>query len=418
MTPRFPVWQAVPIAIAFRFLLVSALAQDWPEFRGPTGQGISVATNVPQHWSATSNIVWKSALPGEGWSSPVLVSGKIYLTTATTDGGNHSLRALCVDSENGSILWNVEVIQPDPGDTQQMHKKNGLASPTPIVRDGRIYVHFGHLGTAALDLTGKVLWRQTQLKYPPTHGNGGSPALVGDVLVFSCDGAQDPFLVGLDPRTGKVRWKTPRNTTASRKFSFSTPLAIEVEDATQIISPGSGFVAGYDPKDGREIWRARYGEGYSVITRPVFAHGLVFVSSSYDRPVLYAVKPAGAKGDVTDSHVAWTHPKGAPNTPSTIAVGAELYFVSDAGIATCVDARTGAVHWIERLGGGFSASPITAEGHIYFLNEEGIATVLKAGKTFEVLAKNDLGDRTLASPAATDNTLFIRSKTQLWRIGK
>jgi outer membrane protein assembly factor BamB len=214
-----------------------------------------------------------------------------------------------------------------------------------------------------------------------------------------------------------VRWKTPRNTTAARKFSFSTPLAIEVDGATQVISPGSGFVAGYDPKDGREIWRARYGEGYSVITRPVFAHGLVFVSSSYDRPVVHAVKPAGAKGDVTDSHVAWTHPKGAPNTPSTLAVGDELYFVSDAGIATCVDARTGKVHWTERLGGGFSASPIAVEGRIYFLNEEGVATVLTAGKTFEVLAKNELGERTLASPAVTDNTLFLRSKSHLWRIG-
>jgi outer membrane protein assembly factor BamB len=255
------------------------------------------------------------------------------------------------------------------------------------------------------------------LKYPPTHGNGGSPALVGDLLVFSCDGAEDPFVVALDSRTGKVRWKTPRHTTASRKFSFSTPLAIEVDGATQIISPGSGFVAGYDPVDGREIWRARYGEGYSVITRPVFAHGLIFVSSSYDRPVVHAVKPAGAKGDVTASHVAWTHPKGAPNTPSTLVVGDELYFVSDAGIATCVDARTGTVHWTERLGGGFSASPIAVEGRIYFLNEEGVATVLKAGKTFEVLAKNELGERTLASPAVTHNTLFLRSKAHLWRIG-
>lgn len=407
------------VALAWTELpLYSAMSGDWPEFRGPTGQGLASATNVPLHWNTTSNVVWKSALPGEGWSSPVLVNGRIYLTTAVADGGQTSLRALCVDASDGAILWNVEVFQPEPGATQQIHKKNGLASPTPIVRDGRIYVHFGHLGTAALDLTGKLLWRQTDLKYPPTHGNGGSPALVGDLLVFSCDGEKDPFVVGLDANTGTVRWKTPRNTTASKKFSFSTPLAVEVDGSTQIISPGSGFVAGYDPADGREIWRARYGEGYSVITRPVFAHGLVFVSSSYDRPVLHAVKPAGAKGDVTESHLAWTHPKGAPNTPSTLAVEDELYFVSDAGIATCVDARTGAVHWSERLGGGFSASPVSAEGRVYFQNEEGVGTVLKAGKTFEVLAKNELGERTLASPAVTDNTLFLRSKSHLWRIGK
>jgi outer membrane protein assembly factor BamB len=312
----------------------------------------------------------------------------------------------------------VAVLQPDPGDASAHHQKNGLASPTPVVRADRLYVHFGHLGTAALDLTGKVLWRQTDIKYPPRHGNGGSPALVGDLLVFSCDGEQDPFVVALDTANGKLRWKTLRHTTASKTFSFSTPLAVEVDGATQIILPGSGFVGGYDPKDGREIWRARYGEGYSVVGRPVFAHGLVFVSSSFDRPVLFAVKPAGAKGDVTESHVAWTHAKGVPNTPSMLVVGDELYFVSDAGIATCVDARTGTVHWSERLGGGFSASPVAADGRLYFQNEEGIGFVLKAGKTFDVLARNELGERTLASPALTDNALFLRSQSHLWRIGR
>ncbi len=170
--------------IAFRVVAICAVcfttqtwgAQDWPEFRGPTGQGLSTATNVPIHWSASSNVVWKTAIPGEGWSSPVLVNGRIYLTTAMTDGGPTSLRALCLDV-GGKVLWNVEVLQPDSGDAGTHHKKNGLASPTPIVRDDRLYVPFGHLGTAALDLDGKVLWRQTDLKYPPVHGNGGSPAL-------------------------------------------------------------------------------------------------------------------------------------------------------------------------------------------------------------------------------------------------
>lgn len=396
----------------------SGAAEDWPEFRGPTGQGTARATKVPIYWSATSNVVWKTAIPGGGWSSPVLANGRIYLTTATADGGQTSLRALCVEALSGKILWNVVVLQPDPGAASTHHPKNGLASPTPIVRGDRLYAHFGHLGTAALDFNGKVLWRQADLKYPPTHGNGGSPALVGDRLVFSCDGAQDPFVVALDAANGKVRWQTPRNTTAAKTFSFSTPLAVEVGGATQIILPGSGFVGGYDPHDGHEIWRARYGEGYSVVARPVFAHGLLFVSSSYDRPVLYAVKPAGARGDVTDSHVAWTHAKGVPNTPSMLAAGDELYFVSDAGIASCLDAQTGMVHWSERLGGGFSASPVMAEGRLYFLNEEGVGTVLKAGKAFDTLAKNELGERTLASPAVTDNALFLRSQSHLWRIGR
>ncbi|MEO6034592.1 MAG: PQQ-binding-like beta-propeller repeat protein, partial [Verrucomicrobiota bacterium] len=273
-----------------------------------------------------------------------------------------------------------------------------------------------HMGTAALDLTGKVIWRQTELKYPPTHGNGGSPILVADKLIFSCDGTKDPFVAALDSKTGAVLWKTPRNTTAAKTFSFSTPLAIEVDGAMQIISAGSGFVAGYDPKDGREIWRSGYGEGYSVVTRPVLAHGLIFVSSSYDRPVLYAIKPAGAHGDVTTNNVVWTHAKGVPNTPSPVIVGDDLYFISDAGIASCLDAKTGAVHWSERLGGNFSASPVAAEGRIYFQNEEGVGFVLKAGRIFELLSKNDLGERTLASAAMVNSALFLRSEFHLWRI--
>jgi outer membrane protein assembly factor BamB len=400
------------------FCTQASVAKDWPEFRGPSGQGHSPAKNVPLHWNAASNVVWKTAIPGEGWSSPVLVDGKIFLTTAVTDSTSASLRALCVNANDGRIQWNVEVFQPDPGAMQAMHQKNSLASPTPVVHDDRIYVHFGHLGTAALDVSGKILWRQTELKYSPMHGNGGSPALVGDQLVFSCDGETDPFLVALDAKTGKVRWKTSRNSTAARLFSFSTPLAIEVDGATQVVSPTSGFVAGYDPKDGREIWRVRYPEGFSIITRPVFAHGLLFISSSYMKPVLYAIKAAGAKGDVTGTHLVWKHEKGAPNTPSPLVVGDELYFVSDSGIATCLDARTGKLHWSERLGGGFSASPILAEGRLFFQNEAGVGTVLSAGKIFEVLAKNDLTARTLASPAVTDNTLFLRSQSHLWRIGQ
>ena len=393
-------------------------ALDWPEFRGPTGQGHSPAGRVPVSWSATENVAWQVPVPGAGWSSPVLVAGRLYLTTAVSAGdeANLSLRVLCLDATDGKVRWDTEVFTPArPG---SRHGKNGFASPTPIARDGRLYVHFGHLGTACLDLAGQVLWRQADLGYSPVHGNGGSPALVGDRLIFSCDGAENPFVVALDAKSGKKLWQTVRDTPAKRKFSFSTPLAIEVDGRSQVISPGSGAVCAYDPADGRELWRARYGEGYSVITRPVFGHGLLFVSSSYDRPVVYAVRPAGAQGDVTDSHVAWTHAKGAPNTPSTILVGEELYFVSDAGIATAVEAKTGKVHWSERLGGDFSASPVFADGRLYFQNETGIGYVVKPGQTFELLAKNDLGERTLASYAVDDGALFIRGEKHLFRIGK
>jgi outer membrane protein assembly factor BamB len=393
-------------------------ALDWPEFRGPTGQGHSPAGRVPVRWSATENVAWQVPVPGAGWSSPVLVAGRLYLTTAVSAGdeANLSLRVLCLDATDGKVRWDTEVFTPArPG---SRHGKNGFASPTPIARDGRLYVHFGHLGTACLDLAGQVLWRQADLGYSPVHGNGGSPALVGDRLFFSCDGAENPFVVALDAKSGKKLWQTVRDTPAKRKFSFSTPLAIEVDGRSQVISPGSGAVCAYDPADGRELWRARYGEGYSVITRPVFGHGLLFVSSSYDRPVVYAVRPAGAQGDVTDSHVAWTHAKGAPNTPSTILVGDELYFVSDAGIATAVEAKTGKVRWSERLGGDFSASPVFADGRLYFQNETGTGYVVKPGQTYELLAKNDLGERTLASYAVDDGALFIRGEKHLFRIGK
>lgn len=394
-------------------------AQEWPQFRGPGGQGMSLATNVPVRWSATNNIAWSVEVPGGGWSSPVLAGGRVYLTSAVPESGSGdvSLRVLCFDATDGKTLWNVEVLRPDPASAKAMHQKNSQASPTPIVKDGRIYVHFGHMGTAALDLAGKVVWEETEIKYKPVHGNGGSPALVGDKLVFSCDGASDPFVAALDAATGKVAWKTPRNTPAQRPFSFSTPLAIEVGGATQVICPGSGLVGAYDPKTGKELWRARYGEGYSVVPRPVFAHGLLFVSSAFDRPEVFAVKPEGAQGDVTDTHVAWSLKKGAPNTPSMLVVGEELYFVSDGGIASCVDAKTGTVHWSERLGGDFSASPVFAEGRLYFQNEAGVGFVLKAGKTFELLAKNELGERSLASCAVADGTLFIRTKSRLWRVG-
>jgi outer membrane protein assembly factor BamB len=414
MKNRFVLFAGILSASAATSL---ASALEWPEFRGPGMQGISAATNVPTKWSSTENVAWKTPSHA-GWSSPVVSAGKIYLTGSTNLNGGVSLRVMAYDLATGKNLWDVEAIHGDAGTAGTKHQKNGVASPTPIIRDGKIYAHFGHLGTAALDLTGKVLWRQTEIKYPPVHGNGGSPALVGDRLIFSCDGGSDPFLAALNAKTGAIEWKTPRNTRASKPFSFATPLVIQNDGADQLISPCSGFVGGYDPKTGRELWRVRYGEGYSVIARPVFAHGLLFVSSSYDRPSIYAVNPKGATGDSTEKAIAWSQAKGAPNTPSLLAVGDELYSVSDAGIATCWDAKTGETHWAERLGGGMSASPTLVESRVYFQNEEGIGYVVKASKTFELLAKNDLNERTLATPAPIDNALLIRSANFLWKIAQ
>jgi outer membrane protein assembly factor BamB len=391
-----------------------ASANDWPQFRGPDGQGHAEASRLPLMWSPNKNVVWRQEIPGAGWSSPILQSDRVYLTSAVrpSEGGQLSLRALCLDTHTGKTIWNTEVFSVASGPA---HQKNSHASPTPITDGARLYVHFGPYGTAALSLEGKVLWRNNELKYPPVHGNGGSPILVENALIFSCDGQSDPFIAALDPATGQQIWRTPRSTEPKKKFSFSTPLAITVNGQTQVISPTSGGVIAYSPRDGKEIWRVRYPEGYSVVPRPVFGHGLVYVSSAFDRPVMYAIRPDG-KGDVTDTHIAWSINKGAPNTPSPLLVGDEIYFISDAGVMTCADARTGEVHWQERVGGNYSASPVFARGRIFVQSEEGVGTVLKAGKAFEVLARNDLKERTLASYALDDADIYIRTAQHLFRI--
>ncbi len=240
----------------FSFISILAICQwngiaadFWPEFRGPTAQGVSTATNVPVNWSATSNVAWKVAIPGKGWSSPVLANGRVYLTTACEVAGNPgiSLRVICLNAANGQIIWDVEAIQPNPSDLKPGHIKNSLASPTPIIHDTSLFVHFGHMGTACLNLNGKVLWRQQGVKYAPLHGNGGSPVLVDSELVFNCDGLDNPFVTALDAKTGNVKWKTPRDTSAKKKFSFATPLVVGHGASKQVISAGSGFVAGYAP---------------------------------------------------------------------------------------------------------------------------------------------------------------------------
>jgi outer membrane protein assembly factor BamB len=282
-----------------------------------------------------------------------------------------------------------------------------------LVHGNRLYVHFGRLGTACLDLTGNVVWRNTSVDYVPVHGGGGSPILADNLLVFSCDGADKAFIVALDVKSGDLAWRTDRSVPAERRFSFTTPLLIEVNGQKQIISPASDAVYAYEPSTGLEIWHVRY-RGYSVIPRPVYGHGLVFLSTGFDSPSVLAIRPDG-QGDVTDTHVAWTLKRGAPNTPSLVLVGDELYMVSDGGFASCVDARTGKVHWYERIGGNHSASPIVADGKLYCQSEEGVGIVVKASKEFQQLAKNALNERTLASVAAIDGGLLIRTENNLYR---
>jgi outer membrane protein assembly factor BamB len=280
----------------------------------------------------------------------------------------------------------------------------------------RIYVHFGHQGIACLNTQGEIVWKNNEVKYAPVHGNGGSPALVDGLLIYSCDGAKDPFVVALDAQTGKVQWKFQRPGDPPKKFSFCTPLVIEVAGKQQVIIPGSGIVNALDPQTGAEIWSVKHG-GYSVIPRPVYGHGLVYFSTSYDSPVVLAVRPDG-HGDVTETHVAWEAKKGAPHTPSLLLVGDELYMLADKGILTCLDAKTGDQHWQERIGGNYSSSPIYADGKIYIQSEAGQGMVFRAGKTFEKLAENGFGERSLASYAIGDGAIFIRTAENLYRVEK
>jgi outer membrane protein assembly factor BamB len=410
--------RTLPLAVCAAVLLgLPAGAADWPEFRGPTGQGLAADASLPAEWGPTKNVVWKQDVPGKGWSSPVVVAGRVYLTTAVPLGDgkkpDQSLRALCLDAKDGKVIWNEEMFKEDGSKAPNIHGKNSHASPTPLADGKRLYVHFGHMGTACLDLDGKVLWKNNSIKYAPVHGNGGTPILADKALIFSCDGGDKQFIVALDRDDGHLLWKTDRNTKPTKGFSFSTPLLITVDGRKEVISPASDMVAGYDPATGQEIWRVRY-TGYSVIPRPVYGHGLVFLSTSYDQPTLLAIRPDGT-GDVTQTHVAWKLGKGAPNTPSPLLVGDELYVVSDHGIATCLDAETGKVHWQERIGGDYSASPLYANGKVYFQSEDGVGVVVKAGKTFEQVGKYPLGERTLASYAVADGGLFIRTEKHLYR---
>ena len=421
---------AVAVLLGSPLSLLTA-AVDWPQFRGSQADGQADWCEAPLRWTTAEGIRWSVEIPGRGWSSPVHRDGRIYVTTAViTDGGeegnpkaDRSLRALCLDLETGRTLWDVEVFKQDGASAPDtIHQKNGHASPTPVLADdGRMYVHFGHQGTACLSMSdGAKVWENRELTYPPRHGNGGSPVLVEGRLIFSADAESNPFVAALDAATGKVLWKRERPETAQKqKFGFATSGVFEIDGVRQVVSPGPGAVDAFAPADGRHLWRVAY-EGYSNVPNPVMAHGLLFVTTSYDTPDMYAIDPKGAAGDVTETHVRWTSDTKAPMTVSPIVIGAEIYWVTDqGGFVTCADAKTGAVHWSERIGARtISASPLHAGGRLYLLDEEGKTHVLKPGLSFEKLAENDLDERALASPVPVEGGLLIRTESRLWRIGK
>ena len=380
---------------------------DWPQFRGPTGQGISDERNLPLTWSETQNVRWKTAIPGRGWSSPVIQGDRLWLTTATEEG--RSLRALAININTGTIEKDIELFRLKS--PKLLNAKNSFASPTPIIEGDRVYLHFGAYGTACITQSGDIVWK-TKLEYDNgQHGPGGSPVLYDDLLIVSCDGLEQQFVVALDKATGKVRWKKPRE----GYQAYTTPLVVNLPGGDQVISPGAFQAIAYEPRTGKELWRVKYAEGFSNVPRPVYGDDLVFICTGFQEPSLLAVRLDG-RGDVTKSKLAWKLDRGIPRTSSPLLVGNELYIVSDNGIATCIDARTGEELWRARLDGNYSASPIYADGRIYFLSEEGESIVIAPGRQLKHLATNQLDGPTLASMAVSHNSLFIRSATHLYRV--
>jgi outer membrane protein assembly factor BamB len=324
-----------------------------------------------------------------------------------------SMRVLAYDVATGKEVVNVEVFRNRYAG--YINPKNSRASPTPILEGDRVYVHFGAEGTAALTTAGEIVWKE-QFEYESQHGAGGSPVLYQDLLIFSCDGNNvDAFVVALDKNTGKQRWRTNRRRPSDQ--AYTTPLVIRVGERDQLVSIGAYRAAAYEPLTGREIWRVSYRDGFSNVPRPVYGHGLVYIATGFNDPTLIAVRPDG-EGDVTRTHLAWTVTRGAPYTPTPILIGDDLYMVSDIGILSALDARTGTTLWQARLPGNYSASPVFVDGRIYFQSEEGVTTVIAPGRQFQRLATSRVDGDTLASMAVSGGSFYLRSNSHLYRIAQ
>jgi outer membrane protein assembly factor BamB len=411
--------------MSMRYLLLALLVAQWPQFRGPDGNGVSTATGLPIRWSETENVRWKTPIRGKGWSSPVVLGSRIWMTTATPDG--KELFVVAVDKATGRIEVDKKLFDvPSP---QTAHDFNSYASPTPVVERSlssreapRVYVTFGSPGTAALDAaTGTVLWTRRDLECNHYRGAGSSPILFRDLLIMHFDGSDVQYIVALDKRTGKTVWKTNRSidfrdvepdgrikAEGDFRKAFATPQIVTWEGRPVLISPGSQAAYAYDPLTGKELWRLEERAQFSSSTRPVFGDGLVYYTTGFNTGQVYAVR--------MDGTLAWKAARGAPNKPSLVLAGGLLYMLNDSGIVTCLDAATGTEVWRSRVPGAYSASPILSEGRIYLFSEDGRTTVIEAGRAYKVLAESTLDDGFMASAAIDGAAIYLRTKTALYRI--
>jgi hypothetical protein len=432
----------VKVAVQFVALFVlwiragALSAGDWPQWRGPDGQGHSTAKGLPLTWSETENVVWRTEIPGRAWSSPVIAGSQVWMTTAIESEaspvekakkladnfagqplnivGKVSLRAVCVDRNSGKLLHDVELLaveSPDP-----VHQLNSFASPSPVLENGRLYAHFGTNGTACLETTTlKVVWTNRELTLKHENGPGSTPVLWGDLLIVHCDGSDAQSIAAINKHDGTLAWKTPRSgemdANPQLKKAYGTPLVTNIGGREALLSPAANWLYAYEPETGRELWKVSYGGlGFSIVPRPVIGHGMVFLSTSFMKPEILAVTLS------EQPKIAWRFNKQAPNIPSPLLVGDELYIVADKGVATCLDAKTGQVNWTERLGGNFCSSPVFVDGRILVGNREGQTFVIAPGKSYKLLANNPLDGQIMATPAAVDSDLFVRTDKALYRI--
>jgi outer membrane protein assembly factor BamB len=409
------------IAFVVFFFASSTLAfANWPDWRGPTGDGRSNATDLPLNWSESENIVWKTRIHDLGYSTPVVWGDQVWVTTATKDG--RTLYAVCIDLNTGRVVHDVEVFHPKP--PQPIHRYNSYATPSAVLEEGRAYVHYGTHGTAAIDSkTGKVLWRRADLNCEHMQGPVSSPVLFEDLLIVHLEGTDVQFIAALDKKTGDTVWRYERpeelyghvEPVYLRK-AYHTPVIVEVDGKAQLVSNGAMLVTGHEPKTGKEIWRVIYRDD-NTISRIVSGHGLFFINcgGSPNATHLWAVRQGGA-GDVTDTHVVWKMTEDVPLESSPVLVGDLLYTLSDRGVLICKEAKTGKTVWSERLDGKYGASLLYADGRIYISNKEGKTTVIEPGPKFRKLAVNELDGFLGASPAVAGKSLLLRTKTHLYRV--
>jgi outer membrane protein assembly factor BamB len=400
-------------------------AENWPQFRGPDGNGHSDAHGLPLHWSETRNVVWKAPIHDRGWSSPVIYGKQIWLTSASKD--SRELFVLCIDRDTGKIIrdWRLfDVAQP-----QFVHPFNTAASPTPVIEEGRVYVTFGSPGTACIDTKKfQVLWERRDVACNHFRGAGSSPILFQNLLLMHFDGSDHQFVMALDKQTGKTVWKTNRSidfqdlnengkpaADGDLRKAFATPHVERINGRWEMISLGAKAAYSYDPFTGRELWRVEERGQHSASTRPVVGQGMIFYPTGFSAGQLFAVR-TGGEGLITDTHLVWKVTRGVSNKPSILLVDGLIYMIGDTGIASCIDAQTGEQVWQQRIGGEYSASPLYADGRLWFFSEDGKTTVLKPGRFFERVGENHLDEGSLASTAIAGKAFYLRTRTDLYRI--